>query len=81
MIYFKFNKHGNYVAKGYWLGIHYEFQAYNQHAWINFPKTGQAFILQESNLPHFCSFMSDNTAKWLIRKGIFYYIASKFLNV
>lgn len=76
-IYFKFDKNGEMTLKGYIFSVHFEFQAYNRCAWINFPETNQSFILRQSDLDHFVSFMTEREAKKLIWKGFFYYLISK----
>lgn len=77
-IYFKYENKGEIVLKGYICNVSFEFQAYNRVAWIHFPDSNQSFILKETELNHFCSFMPIRKAKWLIRKGFFYYIISIF---
>ena len=75
-IYFKYEHNGELVLKGYICNVSFEFQAYNRVAWIHFPESNKSFILKETELNHFCSFMTIKEAKWLIRKGFIYYLIS-----
>jgi hypothetical protein len=80
-IYFKYEQNGDLVLKGYIYNQHFEFQAYNRCASINFPDSNQSFILAETELNHFLSYMPIKRAKWLIRKGFIYFLISKLQNV
>lgn len=76
-IFFTYQQKGDLVIKGYVFGTNFEFQSYYRHAYIHFPGSNKTFMLKESELPHFCSFMSIRSAKWLIYKGYIYYLLSK----
>ena len=76
-IYFKYQQRGDLVLKGYIMGNHFEFQSYYRHAHIHFTDVNKSYILKESELEHFCSFMSVRQAKWLICKGYIYLLISK----
>lgn len=76
-IFFKYESKGDLVLKGYIFKTYFEFQSYYMHSTIHFPDKNLFFILKQSELPHFCSFMSIRQAKKLIIKGYMYYLLSK----
>lgn len=80
-IYFKFEQNGDLVLKGYICKVHFQFQSYNKCACIDFPDHNKSFIIAETELNHFLSYMPIKRAKWLIRKGFIYFLISKLQNV
>ena len=77
IIFFKYENKGELVLKGYICNFTFEFQAYDRCAWIHFNDTNDSFILKETELNHFCSWMTVREARWLIRKGFVYMVLSK----
>lgn len=81
IIYFKYENKGELTLKGYICNTIFEFQAYNNVATIHFPELNESFIVKETELHHFCSWMTVREARWLIRKGFFYLIISKLQHI